>query len=55
MTFENQLRFATALGAFNAKSFEVCDVEISDANSLADKIQINAVGKKLKEIDDSPD
>ncbi|MBE0573211.1 MAG: 1-phosphofructokinase [Ignavibacteriaceae bacterium] len=54
-TFENQLRFATALAAFNAKSFEVCDVEISDANSLAGKIQINAVGKKLKEIDDSPD
>ncbi len=54
-TFENQLRFATALAAFNAKSFEVCDVEISVANSLAEKIQINAVGKKLKEIDDSPD
>jgi len=55
LTFENQLRFATALGAFNAKSFEVCDVEISDANSLAEKIQLEAVGKRLKEIDDSPE
>lgn len=55
LTFEQQLRFATALGVFNAKSTEVCDVEIAEANSLADKIQIEAVGKRLKEIDDSPD
>ena len=54
-TFEQQLRFATALGAFNAKSTEVCDVEITDANSLAENIQIEAIGKRLKEIDDSPD
>jgi len=55
LTFEQQLRFATALGAFNAKSTEVCNVEIVEANSLAEKIQIEAVGKRLKEIDDSPD
>jgi fructose-1-phosphate kinase PfkB-like protein len=54
-TFKQQLRFATALGVFNAKSTEVCDVEITEANSLAEKIQIEAVGKRLKEIDDSPD
>jgi len=54
-TFEQQLRFATALGVFNAKSTEVCDVEIAEANSLAEKIQIEAVGKRLKKIDDSPD
>jgi len=55
LTFEQQLRFATALGVFNAKSTEVCDIEIAEANSLAEKIQIEAVGKRLKEIDDSPD
>jgi 1-phosphofructokinase family hexose kinase len=55
LTFEQQLHFATALGAVNAKSTEVCDVEIAEANSLAEKIQIEAVGKRLKEIDDSPD
>jgi len=54
-TFEQQLRFATAAGTLNAKSFEVCDVEITETNSLAEKIQIEAVGKRLKEIDDSPD
>lgn len=55
LNFEQQLRFATALGAFNAKSLEVCDVEIADADSLAEKIKIEAIGKRLKEIDDSPE
>ena len=55
LTFEKQLRLATALGVLNAKSWEVCDVEINDADSFAEKIQIEAIGKRLKEIDDSPD
>jgi 1-phosphofructokinase family hexose kinase len=54
LTFEQQLRFATALGALNAESIEVCDVEINDADSLAEKIQLEPVGKRLKEINDSP-
>jgi len=54
-TFEQQLRFATALGIFNAKSTVVCDVEIAEANSLVEKIQIEAVVKRLKKTDDSPD
>jgi tagatose 6-phosphate kinase len=55
LTFEQQLRFATSIGALNAKSFEVCDVEIAEANSLSETIKIEAVGKRLKEIDDSPE
>jgi tagatose 6-phosphate kinase len=55
LTFEKQLRLATALGVLNAKSLEVCDVEINDADSFAEKIQIEAIGKRLKKIDDSPD
>ena len=55
LTFEQQLRLATALGVCNAKSIEVCNIEIQDANSLVDKIQIEALGKRLKEIDDTPD
>jgi len=55
LTFEQQLRFATSIGALNAKSFNVCNVEIDDANSLVQKIHIEAVGKRLKEIDDSPE
>ena len=53
-TFEQQLRFATALGAFNAKSFEVCNVEIKDAESLTQKIKIESIGKKPKIINDHP-
>lgn len=55
LTFEKQLRFATALGVLNAKSTEVCDVEFADANSIAEKVHIEPVGKRLKKIDDSPD
>ena len=53
-TFEQQLCFATALGAFNAKSFEVCDVEMKDAKSLSQKIKIESTGKKPKVINDHP-
>jgi len=55
LTFEQQLRLASALGACNAKSVEVCDIEMQEANSLVEKIQIEALGKRLKEINDTPD
>ena len=55
LTFEQQLRLASALGAFNAKSVEVCNVEIRDTNSLVEKIQIEALGKRLIEINETPD
>jgi tagatose 6-phosphate kinase len=44
-TFKQQLRFATAIGALNAKSFDVCQVELADANSLTEEIKIEAIGK----------
>jgi tagatose 6-phosphate kinase len=53
-TFEKQLRLASALGVCNAKSLEVCDVEIQDAEPVVEKIDIKAIGKKLKAIDDMP-
>ena len=54
LTFEEQLRFASTLGVSNATSLEVCDVSLKEANSLTEKIQIEAVGKKLKTINDNP-
>jgi 1-phosphofructokinase family hexose kinase len=54
-TFEQQVSFATALGVSNSKSLDVCNVEIDNANLLAKKIHIKTVGKRLKEIDDSPE
>lgn len=53
LTFSQQLKFATALGALNAKSLEVCEIDLADANQLAEKIQLEEIGKKLNQIDDS--
>jgi len=54
LTFAEQLRFASALGVWNATSLEVCDVDLKDANLFAERIQIEAVGKKIKTINDKP-
>jgi len=54
LNFEQQLRFASALGVRNALSFEVCDVEVDNAQSIVEQIKISSVGKKIKEINDLP-
>jgi fructose-1-phosphate kinase PfkB-like protein len=55
LSFEEQLRFASAMGICNAKSIEVCDVLLEDALSFTEQIKINPVGKKIKIINDLPD
>jgi tagatose 6-phosphate kinase len=55
LNFEEQLRFASALGICNAKSFEVCDVNEDDARSIVEQIKISSLGKKIKLINDLPD
>jgi tagatose 6-phosphate kinase len=55
LKFEEQLRFASALGICNTKSFEVCDVNAEDAQSIVEQIKISSVGKKIKLINDLPD
>ena len=54
LNFEQQLRFASALGVCNAQSFEVCDIEVDSAQSFVERIKISSVGKKIKEINDLP-
>lgn len=54
LNFAEQLKLACALGICNAQSVEVCDVELKDAETYRNQIQVNSVGKKLKEINDSP-
>jgi len=54
LKFDEQLRFASALGVCNTQSFEVCDVEIENARQMIEQIKINPVGKKIKQIDDTP-
>jgi tagatose 6-phosphate kinase len=55
LNFEEQCRFASALGICNAKSFEVCDVNEDDARSIVEQIKVSSVGKKIKLINDLPD
>lgn len=54
LTFEEQLKFASALGICNAESVEVCEVETEDTNQYIDNIQIESIGKRIKEINDMP-
>jgi len=54
LTFEQQLRIASSLGVCNAKSLEVGDIELHDAELFSEKIKIEAIGKRIKEIDDKP-
>lgn len=55
LNYEQQLGFATALGVINAKSAEVCNVGMGDVESLVEKISIEPIGKRLKELNDSPE
>ena len=54
LTFEQSLKLASALGALNASSLEVCNVSIEDAERIVEKIKIYTVGKKMKTIDVTP-
>ncbi|MFI5236590.1 MAG: 1-phosphofructokinase family hexose kinase [Ignavibacteriales bacterium] len=53
LNFEEQLQFASASGICNAKSLEVCDVNIDDAFLTAKKVIVEPVGKKIKTVNDS--
>jgi 1-phosphofructokinase family hexose kinase len=54
LTFEQQLQFSSALGICNAKSVEVCEVELEDARENVKDIKIESIGKRIKEINDVP-
>ena len=54
LIFNGQLKFASAIGAENAKAFDVCNVEGEDANKIAEYVKVVPVGKKMKIIDDTP-
>jgi len=55
MTFENQTKFATALGMVNATMFDVCNVSFDEANKILESVTVEPLGKKIKIIDDTPD
>jgi 1-phosphofructokinase family hexose kinase len=52
--FEDSLKFATATAALNAATIDVSSVDKEDIIPLKEKVEVLAVGKKTKTIDDSP-
>jgi tagatose 6-phosphate kinase len=54
LTFEESLKLASALGALNASSLDVCNVSIRQAERLSCNVKIHTVGKKMKTIDVTP-
>ncbi len=52
--FEENLRTATALGAANAATFDICNLGVDDYLGLKDSVIISPVGKKMKPIDVTP-
>ena len=55
LVFNEQVKFATALGAANAQMFDVCNVPIDKARKLVESVEVHPIGKKIKTIDDTPD
>ena len=51
LPFEDLLIFASALGVVNAARYDVCSVSFDEAEQVKNKIQIQAIGKKMRLID----
>lgn len=54
LVYKEMLANATALGALNSLNLDAANVVKEDMENLVDKVKIEAVGKKMKLIDDSP-
>ena len=54
LVFNDFVKLASAFGAVNAASWEVCKVKPEDAIKITDKVKLEEVGKKMKIINDSP-
>lgn len=55
LTFKQQIRFATALGVCNSRTFDTCTVEKTEAEEFEKLINLEPIGKRIKVINDSPD
>ena len=55
LVFDEQIKFATALGTANAQMFDVCNVPIDEARKFTELVEVHPIGKKIKLIDDTPD
>jgi tagatose 6-phosphate kinase len=55
LVFNEQIKFAAALGTANAQMFDVCNVPVDKARKFVELIEAHPIGKKIKIIDDTPD
>lgn len=54
LIFNDFVKLASAFGAQNASTWDVCKVPLEEAKNLAHDVTITEIGKKIKLIDDSP-
>ncbi|MBX2976250.1 MAG: 1-phosphofructokinase [Ignavibacteriaceae bacterium] len=48
LIFEETVKLAVSLGTINASSFNVCTVELSEADKIKNSLELVEIGKKLK-------
>lgn len=54
LVFDEFVKIGSALGAFNASVLETCNFTFESFSNLIDLVKIEAIGKKMKLIDDTP-
>lgn len=54
LVYEDVLRFATAAGAANAMTTDVCNLSLNEIEQLIPSVRVSQVGKKMKLIDVTP-
>ncbi len=52
LVFNEQIKFAAALGTANAQMFDVCNVPIDGSRKFVELVEVHPIGKKIKIIDD---
>jgi fructose-1-phosphate kinase PfkB-like protein len=55
LAFNEQIKYAAALGTANALMFNVCNVPVDEARKFVESVEVHPIGKKIKIIDDTPD
>jgi 1-phosphofructokinase family hexose kinase len=54
LTFEDALKLGTSLGAVNAARFDVCKVSLPESDEFLPRVEVEAIGKKMKLLDVTP-
>jgi 1-phosphofructokinase family hexose kinase len=54
MIFDDFVKTAAAFGSANAERWDACNLKKEDFEKYIEKVKIEAIGKKVKLIDDSP-